>query len=622
MTEEPVFGTVYSVDDDPLWSSLVIPRHVIMEVKDLVVPGEEIEDGWTAFWVADVRVGAHLAMELGAKFVGTAVKSLSTKLSSLFNRRVGILHLCPTFPCPMDTPGVHAHVNKFRLIQVEEFEADYVSAHGQRQLKKWSGLEDDDDAETEGPLGGETSDGKDRRPALRPARAAAPKAGASLGKDPGTKEETALKREGAGAPSLEGISREELGKKPEKSRQRILGEGPRDGGAGHVAARSSQPLEVHSSDSASPGYSASVLDDALVPGIELHPAKEEGRRRIGREKQRSRSKKASGLPSKEGLQAIKDGTMTTLQSQLVQRASETTQRMRKRKKEKDKKESSSRGLLKILTKAMKGKKENSKKRKRRRKRLEKEGGSPGGGSDDSGTGSSGSSYKASSSESSGEAEKDLDPPLKKRSKTKPGSVLQMLVNHARIQLDTTNKVSAKEEDNPTMGVRIASYFSIVIRPQLTGGMNQQREMHHLSNAIDLLRQGQLDRLGDLLASRFISIHQSLIDGNWSSARFLEIMPMEEMSAADSSVVLSARKHAKLNAKVTNPDVSTTWRGPTKGKGKSKWGTWHENESFAEGKGKGKKGGKGKGKPRSWWTSAWQGDADPEQGKKKEKPQDK
>ena len=107
--------------------------------------------------------------------------------------------------------------------------------------------------------------------------------------------------------------------------------------------------------------------------------------------------------------------MTTLQSQLVQRASESAQKMRKRKKEKDKKESSSKGLLKILTKAMKGKKEDSKKRKRKKKRLKEEGGSPGGGSDDSGTGSSGSSYTASSSESSGEAEKDLDPPLRKRS---------------------------------------------------------------------------------------------------------------------------------------------------------------------------------------------------------------
>ena len=622
MTEEPVFGTLYSADDDALWSSLVIPRQVVMEVKDLVLPGEETEEGWTAFWVTDVRVGASLGIELEAKFVGTAVKSLATKLSSLFNRRVGILHLCPTYPCPMDTPGVHGHVNKFRLIQVEEFEADYVSAHGQRQLKKSSGLDEEDDAEADGPPGGETSDGGIRRPALRPARAAVPKAGASLGKDVAAKEEDAPRRVGVGTPPLETISREELRRKLEKSRQRILGEKHRDGGAGRAAVRSNQPLEVHSSDSASPGYSASVLDDALVPGIELPPAQEERKQRVGREKRRSRSKKASGRPSKEGLLAIKDGTMTTLQSQLVQRASESAHKMRKRKKEKDKKESSSKGLLKILTKAMKGKKEDSKKRKRKKKRLKEEGGSPGGGSDDSGTGSSGSSYTASSSESSGEAEKDLDPPLRKRSKTKPGSVLQMLVNHARAQLDTTSKVSAKEEDNPTMGVRIASYFSIVIRPHLTGSMNQQREMHHLSNAIDLLRQGQLDRLGDLLASRFISIHQSLIDGNWSSARFLEIMPMEEMSAADSSVVLSARKHAKLNAKVTNPDLSNTWRGPAKGKGKNKWSTWHESEGTAEGKGKGKKGGKGKGKPRSSWTSAWQGDADPEQGKKKEKPQDK
>ena len=79
-------------------------------------------------------------------------------------------------------------------------------------------------------------------------------------------------------------------------------------------------------------------------------------------------------------------------------------------------------------------------------------------------------------------------------------------------------------------------------------MTQIREMHHLSNTMDCLRRGDLGLVGDLLASRFISLHQSVLDGSWQAARHLEILPMEEVSAAGQSIVLKARKHARLTAK--------------------------------------------------------------------------
>ena len=160
----------------------------------------------------------------------------------------------------------------------------------------------------------------------------------------------------------------------------------------------------------------------------------------------------------------------------------------------------------------------------------------------------------------------MDAPLRKKSRKKPGSVLQLLVEHARQQLDQSAKVEVNPEGtDPTSGVRMTSYFNIIIRPQLGQAMGPTRELHHLSTAIDCLRKGDLGLLGDLLASRFISIHQATIDGGWQAARHLEIMPLEDVSAAGQNIVLQARKHARLAARALGQDPQWNWRGSGKGK---------------------------------------------------------
>ena len=147
-------------------------------------------------------------------------------------------------------------------------------------------------------------------------------------------------------------------------------------------------------------------------------------------------------------------------------------------------------------------------------------------------GSSGDSWDSASDDSSSSKKEKLTAPLKRRSKKKPGSVLQMLLQHARSQLDQTSKVGIGGEDtvNVVKGVKMVSYFAICVRPQLGNAMGQTRELHHISQAIDLLRQGELDRLGDVLAGRFMSVHQSVLDGTWSTARHLELLALEDGTA--------------------------------------------------------------------------------------------
>ena len=169
----------------------------------------------------------------------------------------------------------------------------------------------------------------------------------------------------------------------------------------------------------------------------------------------------------------------------------------------------------------------------------------------------------------------------------------MLLQHARSQLDQGAKVQVQDAESLTMtsGVRMGSYFAICVRPQVGNAMAQARELHHIAQAIDLLRQGDLDLLGDVLAGRFMSLHQSVIDGSWATARHLELLPLEEGTAAGPEVVLEAKRHARLAAKLAPAD-QWNWGNSGKGKGgRGKASSWHD--SYGVQKGKGKKGAKGK-----------------------------
>lgn len=75
-------------------------------------------------------------------------------------------------------------------------------------------------------------------------------------------------------------------------------------------------------------------------------------------------------------------------------------------------------------------------------------------------------------------------------------MLQLLIEHARSQLDQSSKVGigSKEEVSVTSGVKLSSYFAIVVKPpQMNNALAQARECHHL----DLLDQAAryLDLLG-------------------------------------------------------------------------------------------------------------------------------
>ena len=136
--------------------------------------------------------------------------------------------------------------------------------------------------------------------------------------------------------------------------------------------------------------------------------------------------------------------------------------------------------------------------------------------------SSGSSSATTESDSSSDG---LKPPLQKKAERRPGSVLKMLMDHVRLSL---SDLSLGDPDQEGVGsavstaARVQSYFQILVRPHLNNRPRDEKELYSLSLALDYLRQGQVTRVADLLAGRYMAVETAALEGSWETARWLEV----------------------------------------------------------------------------------------------------
>ena len=192
---------------------------------------------------------------------------------------------------------------------------------------------------------------------------------------------------------------------------------------------------------------------------------------------------------------------------LAQAVQTNQQASRNRKDKKDKKQGDG---LKALVDLLKGKKK-KKRRKRKRHRDSDAQTSQGGqgplkpdpdGSDSSGSGGSSGSSSSSSgrrkrSLSSSDSELSFEPPLRRRAAKEPGSVMAMLVKHAQEQLDKGSLLEAEgAAAGITSGVKISTFFALLIRPFYPATNALMRELYALGQTIDLLRAGKLPEAAD------------------------------------------------------------------------------------------------------------------------------
>lgn len=513
MTEE---GSEYTVETAALWSLVDFPPNSIIEVPLLCTSLGVEKDISANFLVRDARLNTEAEICLEVKSLGCADANL----------------------CHWG--DIYAwHVKKFKRWSYEAFSQELLSASMKAQLKKWINeeitLEDED-----GPQEGEEAEEAGWEMPVDPRKppdkdksneALEAKSGKELTERGKPTRPSAMKDKDRDRESRAGLRARLDAVKERVLTQPLLDRHP----AGHaVRDRRREPINVE--DSPSPGFSPSVERELLESGTELREAGEteavRKRRKPPREDVVSIPHRRRKIPLVEaGVRQVipgKSSSSKSCQMQLATRASEAALVRETRQKERKKKATKrqpAQQLVKALTRIAKGSRSRRSGSSKRKTKVKKEGkrkrsgqkkGDPGGGDDSPGSEGSYSDeeYYESEEESaksseSGETHRG-EPPLKRKSRKDPGSVLLMLVEHARNQLDQSARVSVPEEEMKTVtgGIRLSSYFQIIVRPQLGNSMAQAREMH-LANAMDLLRQGQLTVLGDVLASRFMSLRQSV-----------------------------------------------------------------------------------------------------------------
>ena len=585
---------------DKKWPKVLPKTGQVMELEVWVSKGPGLTDEGIkcALIVTDVEFMKDSGVVIQGRCIGASDEDYLKVLQLEVNRRRKGVHLCMGDPCLAALENVACHTSAVTMWEPGAFTAPYVKAWGAYVLKE--SIELGVRVAPRRPLRAdkEPKPGGRKRPAADVERS-------------GVKVRKRKKDRGkglGGTPPEKPAGNSQLAARLESVKQTLLGQ------------RNTPVIDLEAKEDESAGgpgedeedsYSAEEeTEERVVPkeerrlstGDHLNPRRsmlaltdgpweEATRGDTSRRRRRSSTGKQASLrhPAQQllAVAAVQGGNLSSRKSQRKRREREQGRKEKdggdryphkKKKEEKRKKK-----------KQKKVKKEKVKRKKKR----------PGGSSDGSSSSDSGDSCP--SSESSSESS-SLLAPLQRKSREEPGAVLSMLVKHARETLDQSALVDTEESKDITRGVKLSSYFALMLRPYYSTTSRDMKELFHLANCVDQLRSGQLGLLGDSLASRFLAIHCAMVEGTWKSAQYLELNPLDAPTSAPATVLLDAKRHAKLIYKSQlNNDGGRRgsdwdWQG----------GEWQKGKSKGKGKGRGKgkngagRGGWGNSQGSSWW----------------------
>ena len=451
----------YRIDDSASWETLLVARGDIVEVHLKSTNLKTVPDMWAGVWVKQVEMLFHGDMSALAKSLGCSDADWSRCLSNNFNRRKGTLHSTFLRQSALRRGRRFHHachkvedfcLGRFRPALFDQLHQEADSAMGRRR---------------EAVRQKSCPRRKMARAPLRKTRASRP-LGSLLARNQSQK--TSQKAHPCRAP--QGVHRCRAGEVKEAVGQsKTEDEAPVEKPAGHeaeAASVASSSIQPSPSPGEEDGIQALEEDADRKAKVEKDEEKRRARIKARREKKKSREQdKYDGDPERAERKALEDtkgGTTRNLQNQLVRKAAQTAKekaRKERAERKRHQKKDPSRQLALILTNAVKGKKrrdrssdsgssaqsegkkkkkkkqkqkqkkkkKTKKKKKKKKKRRAKKPGDPSPGGGSSPTPSSERCSSADSGSSS-DSKKRLVAPLRKKSRKKPGSFLQMLLQHA------------------------------------------------------------------------------------------------------------------------------------------------------------------------------------------------
>lgn len=497
-TEAPTEGKEYSLVDDPDgWKRLIPAVGWVLELSFRASNILCFEDAWAAILIDEVTRGEDGVFLIQGRFLGCEeFTGRDTALVGIPSDQVKV-HLCGDEICPLEEIA-HLHTQRIRLWPVEKFDATYISPEGVvilDEIRKGLVAKDKSRREPAGrtkkptakadaqgkqaaiPKRSSRSTGKTPSGGAKTARRKVEELAVAEGAPPDTEADGTSALEGGGQGDTSQGKREFLRDRLGALRARVRGRRP--GSTGGKLAGGTNCAQGPGKMTTSLNLSPSTPVLALPAGPEV----------------------PSGSTSKR-LKRTRSPTKESTSTLLLAKAAQHEEDRRQAKKKKAAKDSKTR-LAKMLVSVLSGR--DKKKKKKKRKKRTRTGGSGGG----SGGGSSGNGSQSSSSSSGsgsdshsrkggfgsdGESDDSMsmEAPLRKRSLEKPGSVMQLLVRQAAHHLDQAAVLEEQDGDSTIVsGVRIASYFSLMIRPFHSASHPMVRELFSLAQVIDCLRGGRL-----------------------------------------------------------------------------------------------------------------------------------
>ncbi len=452
--------------EDSRWGSFALEVGDLLEVR--VAPEKE---GDPETRVALLVTGVKEKDLVEGRYLGSSNEEVAKHCVNKINRKGLPIHLCREDPCEHRIPEVAIHVNRLSWWRPEKFPGQDLRNWGTQVLKEWmetgtikrrkkgdeTGDPTAEPAKKKGP-------GKGVKPPFRARRKGSlpPKGtrrlvgkGKGLGDRGGGPDKSKL---GQLRDRLAGL-REKLRVPGKPEEQEVIdvedwSDGQQDGGDYDYAE--DRVAELGSPFGHMDPFTSHL---ALAPAVKQEAIKDGTLRERKREVRRVRvkkKKKARG-PSSQLLQVA--------ELQQKRKVEE------KKKKEKKSKSSGSKGV-KELVRLLGGKK--------KKQRKDEDSPDP--------SGSDSSEYDESEEDSSS-SDSQMLAPLQKKSLKQPGAVLKMLTRHARQTLDQTAVLEVGDSEEITGGVKMATYFSLLIRPYHPATSRDMKELHYLSICIDELRLG-------------------------------------------------------------------------------------------------------------------------------------
>ena len=121
-------------------------------------------------------------------------------------------------------------------------------------------------------------------------------------------------------------------------------------------------------------------------------------------------------------------------------------------------------------------------------------------------------------------------------RTRPGKLLQHGLQTMGRYLSERGQADRPEGERQALHPRVVRYLTTVAtaaRSQPLGFRNE-RELRTLAEGLDLLMEGKLAELGDLLMQRYKAVETASSDASWDIARHYELIPDTSVSTVSFS----------------------------------------------------------------------------------------